>query len=98
MKNKKTKVVMSKPIHVGCASLDLPKLTMLQFHYNVIEQPVQHKYIVPYCDTDSFVYNIKHPDSYEWIKENNQHFDLSCYKREDRHDNENTKKTRTFKK
>ena len=33
----KTKVVMSQPIYVGCAILDLPKLTMLEFHYNVIE-------------------------------------------------------------
>ena len=28
---------MSKPIDVGCASLDSPNLTMLEFHYNVIE-------------------------------------------------------------
>ena len=32
----KTKVVMSKPTYVGCASLDLSKLTTLEFHYNVI--------------------------------------------------------------
>ena len=28
---------MSKPIDVGCASLDSSNLTMLEFHYNVIE-------------------------------------------------------------
>ena len=33
----KTKVVKSKPIYVGCAMLDFSKLTMLEFHYNVIE-------------------------------------------------------------
>ena len=33
----KTKVVMSKPIYVGCATLDLSNLTMLQFQYNVNE-------------------------------------------------------------
>jgi hypothetical protein len=33
----KTRVVMSKPIYVGCAILDLSKLTMLKFHYDVIE-------------------------------------------------------------
>ena len=32
----KTKVVMSKPIYVGCASLDLSKLTILQVHYTII--------------------------------------------------------------
>ena len=34
----KTKLVMNKPIYVGCANLDLSKLTMLEFHYNVIEK------------------------------------------------------------
>ena len=28
---------MSKPIDVGCASLESSNLTMLEFHYNVIE-------------------------------------------------------------
>ena len=58
---------MSKPIYVGCATLDLSKLTMMAFHYNVIEQNFQPNYTVPYGDTDSF-YNIKYPDIYEWMK------------------------------
>ena len=28
---------MSKPMYVGCASLDLSNLTILEFHYNGIE-------------------------------------------------------------
>ena len=54
----KTKVVMSKPIYVGCTSLDLSNLTMLEFHYNVIERMSNNNYTVSYCDTDSFGYNI----------------------------------------
>ena len=38
---------------------------------------------MPYGDTDSFAYNIKHPDIYEWVKENRQYFDLSDYTRVD---------------
>ena len=38
IENHKTKVVLSKPIYVGCAVLDFSKLTMLEFQYNVIEQ------------------------------------------------------------
>ena len=64
----KTNVIMSKPIYVGCASLDITNLTMLEFHYNAIEQHFELKYTLPYGATDSFVYNIKHPDMYEWIE------------------------------
>ena len=64
----KTNVVMSKPIYVGCASLALSNLTMLQVQYNVIEQQFKNNYNLPYGDTDSFVYIIKHPDIYERIK------------------------------
>jgi hypothetical protein len=52
---------------------------------------------VPYGGTDSFVYNIKHPDIYEWIKETKKHFDLSDYKREDMQDDTNKKKLGCFK-
>ena len=88
IENYKTKVVLSKTRYVGCAALDLSKLTTLQLHYHVIEKHLENKYTLPYSDTDSFVYNIKHPDMYEWIKENKEHFDLSYYKREGMRDNE----------
>jgi hypothetical protein len=93
----KTKVVMSKPIYVGCASLELSKLTMLEFHYNVIEKHFKSNYTLPYGDTASFVYNIKHPDIYEWIKEHKKHFELSDYKREDMQDDTHKKKLGRFK-
>ena len=35
------------------------------------------KYNLIYSDTDSLVYSIQHEDRYEWIKNNEQHFDLS---------------------
>ena len=81
--NHKTKVVMSKPIYVGCASLDLSKVTMMEFHHNVIEQHFKNNYTLPYCGTDSCIYTIKHPDSYEWVTEHSKHFDLSGYTRAD---------------
>ena len=33
----KTKVVMSKPIYVGCATLDLSNLTMLQLNIMLLK-------------------------------------------------------------
>ena len=72
---------MSKPIYVRCAGLEISRSTMLRFYYNVLQQHFKHKYTLPYGDTDSFVHTIKHPDIYEWIKENKQHFDSSYYTR-----------------
>ena len=92
-----TKVVVSKPIYVGCAILDLAKLSMLDVHYTVIEKHFKHKYTVPWGDTDSFVYTSKHPDMYEWRKEHCQYFDLSDYTRADMHSNEHKKKLGCFK-
>ena len=50
---------------------------MMNFHYNVINKEFEGKYNLIYSDTDSFVYNIEHPDIYKWVGENNKYFDLS---------------------
>ena len=91
IENYKTTVVLSKTRYVGCAALDLSKLTMLQLHYHVIEKHLEHQHTLHYSDTDSFVYNTKHPDMYEWIKENKEHFALSYYKGEGMRDNKHKK-------
>ena len=49
---------------------------------------MKNTYTVPYSDTDSFVYSIKHPDIYEWMKAHSQYFDLSDYTRADLQSNE----------
>ena len=73
----KNEIVYDKPIYVGTSILDLSKLHMLRFHYEVIQANFKNKYQLIYSDTDSFVYNIQHPDIYKWIKNNSKHFDLS---------------------
>ena len=52
---------------------------------------------MPYGDTDSFAYTIKHPDIYEWMKETSQYFDLSYYTRADMQSNENKIQLGCFK-
>jgi hypothetical protein len=66
----KAEVVYDKPIYVGTSVLDLSKLHMMNFHYNVIEKQFHGKYNLIYSDTDSFVYRIEHPDIYKWVDEN----------------------------
>jgi hypothetical protein len=93
----KTRIVYDKPVYVGCAVLDLSKLHMLDFHYNVIQAEFGDKAKLIYSDTDSYVYEIESPNIYDWIKENREWFDLSGSKREDMRDSTNESKLGKFK-
>ena len=87
----KTKVVYDKPLYVGTSILDLSKFCMMKFYYGVIQNNFPNKHKKLYSDTDSGVYLIEHPDIYEWMKENREHFDLSETVRRDLQDNTNKK-------
>lgn len=60
----------NKPIYVGFTVLELSKIRMYDFHYNMM----RHVYPQPgqlqlcYMDTDSFIYHIKTNDYYEDMK------------------------------
>ena len=61
----KTKVVLNRPIAVGATILDLSKLIMLRFHYDVMMPkygPERCKLLM--TDTDSLVYQITTGDVY----------------------------------
>lgn len=88
----KDEVKLDKPIYVGTTILDLSKLLMMKYHYDVIEKHFSGAYQLLYSDTDSMVYQIFTEDIYEWVKENRQHFDLSDSIRDDMKDNTNKKK------
>ena len=73
----KKKIVYDKPIYVGTSILDLSKVCMMDFHYNVIQKNFHGNYNLLYSDTDSLVYSIRCPDIYDWMNKNRHHFDLS---------------------
>jgi hypothetical protein len=56
-------------MYIGTSILDLSKVHMMDFHYNVIHKNFEERYNLIYSDTDSFMYSIQHDDIYEWIKE-----------------------------
>ena len=94
----KERIVYDKPVYVGCAILDLSKLKMLEFHYNVIDKQFGKRANLIYSDTDSFVCTIEHDDIYKWQQDNeDEWFDLSDSKREDLSSDKNNKKVRVFK-
>jgi len=90
-------IEMDKPIYVGTSILDLSKLHMMKFHYDVIETKFENKYDLIYSDTDSLVYRIETPDIYKWMKDNKTHFDLSDSCLSWLKDDENKKKLGCFK-
>ncbi len=87
----KEEVLYDKPLYVGSSILDLSKLCMMQFHYDVVNKEFGNNAELIYSDTDSLVYNFKHHDIYEWIKKNKHLFDLSDSLRPDMKDNTNKK-------
>ena len=92
---------MLKPTHykyrrllpVACAILDLSKLLMMKYYYNVLKKVYDPNPLAPlkdqtcrltYTDTDSFIIETKTPLEYKniykyFILPNYQHHDLSVY-------------------
>ena len=82
LQHKKSHVKLNKPIHIGCAVLDLAKLCMFQFHYEAMLPFYGHQQLrLLMTDTDSLVYSIKTKDVYQDLMQPqlNRHFDFSNY-------------------
>ena len=77
----KIKVVMSKPLYLGQAILDLSKIVMYEFHYDyMVPKYGLEKLKLCYMDTDSLVYDIKTEYFYEDIANDvPARFDTSGY-------------------
>jgi len=93
----KEEIVYDKPLYVGTSILDLSKLCMMEFHYDVIHKEFEGKYNLIYSDTDSLVYNIRCDDFYKWMGANKHHFDLSDCKIPELKDDANKKVLAKFK-
>ena len=76
----KTQVILNKPIYLGQCILDDSKVLMANFHYNtVIKEAGRDKVNLCFTDTDSFCYEFKGFDIFDFMKNNKEHFDLSDY-------------------
>ena len=60
----KIKIIISKPIYLDQAILDLSKLVMYEFHYDYMIPRYNENLKFCYMDTDSLVYHIKTEDFY----------------------------------
>lgn len=76
----KTKVNFNKPIAVGMAILELSKIVMYRYFYDIFPRVFgQGNVELLYTDTDSYLINVNSVDVYEQIKENIHYFDTSEY-------------------
>ena len=77
----KVKVVMSKPVYLGQAILDLSKIVMCEFHYDYMKHKyTEDKLTLCYMDTNSLIYDIETDDFYKDIADDvESRFNMSGY-------------------
>ncbi len=78
----KTKINWRTPTIVGSAILELSKIVMYRFHYDVILPEYGTKASLLYTDTDSLMYHITTPDIYKDMSTKLHYYDTSDYDRE----------------
>jgi hypothetical protein len=75
----KAVVTLNKPIYTGFCVLDLSKLLMFDFHYNVMRAKYGDGATLLMTDTDSLCYSIKTRDFYQDMSSMMDLFDTSEY-------------------
>jgi hypothetical protein len=75
----KISVVLDKCVIVGFSVLELSKLHMYNFHYNIMKKKYGNDIALLFTDTDSLCYEIKCDDVYKDMFAMKEHFDFSDY-------------------
>ena len=78
----KTHIIMNKPTYIGMCVLDLSKLLMYDFHYNIIKKRYGSKAKLLFTDTDSLAYSIETPNVYADMQLDIDLYDTSDYPRD----------------
>ena len=94
----KATVKLNELIYVGMSILDLSKLHMYSFYYDVLKRLYNENVRLAYTDTDSFVVHIKTEDVYDDLNNLASYMDFSGYdKSHTCYDNTNKKVLGKFK-
>jgi hypothetical protein len=78
----KTEIEFNKPVYVGMSVLELSKLLMYQFHYDVMKPKYGDKINLMFTDTDSLFYEIETEDVFKDFLEMKDKFDFSDYSKD----------------
>ena len=77
----KTQIKYNMPIIIGFCVLELSKLKMADFHYNVIKKMYNDKAKLLFTDTDSMTYHIETKDIDKDLYKIKENFDFSNYEK-----------------
>ena len=75
----KNEVTLNKPIMIGQAILDLSKVHMYNFYYNVLKKQYGDKIKLLFTDTDSLCFQVETEDYYKDVEKYKEYYDLSGY-------------------
>ncbi len=75
----KTKITWNKPTFVGATVLELSKLVMYEFYYNVMKPRYDSQVHLLYSDTDSLLVAVETENVYKDMLQFRDHFDFSDY-------------------
>ena len=80
---KKTEILMNKPVYLGLSTLELSKILMYKFWYDFVKPKYGKKGKLCYMDTDTFTVCIKTYDIYKDIAEDvdTLNYELECIER-----------------
>ena len=79
IKMKKKELLLNKPIYAGMCILDLSKLHMYRFHYDVVKKKYGDRARLLFTDTDSLCYHVRTDDLYQEMKAESHLYDLSNF-------------------
>lgn len=79
VKRKKKLLVLNKAIYAGMSILDLSKLHMFGFHFDVIKPRYGEKAKLLFTDTDSLCYEVKTDDFYKDMWDQKELYDFSGF-------------------
>ena len=79
LENRKQKILLNKPIFVGCSILELSKWFMYDFYYNTLKKKYGDKLKLLGTDTDSLIYYVETNDIFEDMKQYKDVMDFSDY-------------------
>ena len=74
-----TKLILNRPIYAGMVILDLAKLLMYNFYYNVLKRQYGSRLNLLFTDTDSLCVSVKTQDVYKDMLAMHDEYDCSDY-------------------